>query len=212
MRTALACYVLAVAVLAAPASAAESTIMPGVGIGKVKLGMTQAQVEKVLGKDHLVNERATVGGAAYRELAWNFSTWSVGFLRQAKTWRVVQVETTLSPQRTLAGIGVTSPFTQVVEKYPQVLCGGIYSTFASAYDRFGEMALILVNKGPVYTAFAVKPVTPRDYNGAWRVYAVIVQQSLRGHVSLERTHDGDKTKLYRCKDGWRERGTPFTFP
>jgi hypothetical protein len=198
--------------LAASASATESTIVPGVGIGKVKLGMTQAQVEKVLGKDHLVNARATVGGSAYRELAWNFSTWSVGFLRQGTTWRAVQVETTLSPQRTLAGIGVSSPFKQVVREYSQVFCGGIYSTFGPGYDRFGETSLILVNKGPVYTAFAVKPVTPNDYNGAWRVYAVIVQQSVPGHVSLARTREGDKTVLYHCKDGWRERGTPFTFP
>jgi len=198
--------------LAASASATESTIVPGVGIGKVKLGMTQAQVEKVLGKDHLVNARATVGGSAYRELAWNFSTWSVGFLHQGTTWRAVQVETTLSPQRTLAGIGVSSPFKQVVSKHPEVFCGGIYSTFGPGYDRFGETSLILVNKGPVYTAFAVKTVTPNDYNGAWRVYAVIVQQSVPGHVSLARTQEGNKTVLYRCKDGWRERGTPFTFP
>jgi hypothetical protein len=212
MRTRFACCLIAVAVVAAPAAATESTIVPGVGIGKVKLGMTQAQVEKVLGKDHLVNERATIGGSAYRELAWNFSTWSVGFLRRGTTWRAVQVETTLSPQRTLAGIGVSSPFKQVVRKYPQAFCGGIYATFGSGYDRFGETALILVSKGPVYTAFAVKPVIPNDYNGAWRVYAVIVQESVPGHVSLTRTHEGDKKVLYRCKDGWRERGTPFTFP
>jgi hypothetical protein len=174
--------------------------------------MTPAQVENVLGKDYIVNERAMVNGSSYRELAWNFATWSVGFLRQRATWRAVQVETTLSPQRTLAGIGVSSPFKHVVEKYPQVLCGGIYSTFGPGYNRFGETSLILVNKGPVYTAFAVKPVTPGDYNGAWRVYAVIVQQSVPGHVSLARTQEGNKTVPYRCKDGWRERGTPFTFP
>jgi len=172
-----ALVVVAFALMIVPsASATESTIVPGVGIGKVKLGMTPVQVEKVLGKNYLVNERATVGGSAYRELGWNFSTWSVGFLRQGSTWRAVEVETTLSPQRTLSGVGVASPFKQVVSKYPQVFCGGIYSTFGPGYDRFGETALILVNKGPVYTAFAVKPVTPMDYNGAWRVYAVIVQQ------------------------------------
>jgi hypothetical protein len=199
------------AVLVSSASATESTIYPGVGIGKVKLGMTQDQVEKILGKDHLVNERATVGGSAYRELAWNFASWSVGFLRRGKTWRAVQVATTLSPQRTVAGIGVSSPFKQVVSKYPQVFCGWIYSTFGPGYDRFGETALVLVTKGPVYTAFAVKPVVPRDYNGAWRVYAVIVQQSVPGHFSLARM-PGDKEELSRCKDGWRERGTPYTYP
>jgi hypothetical protein len=36
--------------------------LPGVGIGKVKLGMTKAQVERALGNDALVSERATYRG------------------------------------------------------------------------------------------------------------------------------------------------------
>jgi hypothetical protein len=40
-------------VLASGASAVESTIFPGVEIGKVKLGMTKAQVEWVLGSSPL---------------------------------------------------------------------------------------------------------------------------------------------------------------
>jgi hypothetical protein len=206
---------VAVAVLAAvvtsSASASESTIYPGVGIGKVKLGMTQPQVVRALGKDYIVNARATVGGAEFHELAWNFASWTVGFLRSGSTWRAIQVETTLRPQRTLAGIGVSSSFKRAARKYPHTLCGGIYSTYGSDYDRYAEWALILVNKGPVYTAFAVKPVTPRDYTGPWSVYAVIVQQPVPGHLSLARTQQGEK-KLLQCKDGWRERGTPVTFP
>jgi hypothetical protein len=45
------------AVAASTASASELTIYPGVGIGKVKLGMTRAQVLRVLGKDYIVNGR-----------------------------------------------------------------------------------------------------------------------------------------------------------
>ena len=39
------------AVAAGSASAAELTIYPGVGVDKVNLGMTRAQVLRVLGKD-----------------------------------------------------------------------------------------------------------------------------------------------------------------
>ena len=42
--------VVAACALVPSASATESTIYPGVGIGKVKLGMTRAQVVRVLGK------------------------------------------------------------------------------------------------------------------------------------------------------------------
>ena len=59
--------------IGAGASATESTIYPGVGIGKVELGMTRAQVERTLGKDAIVNSQATFAGTRYVELAWNFA-------------------------------------------------------------------------------------------------------------------------------------------
>jgi hypothetical protein len=206
MSRVLAAAVVTAAALAASASATEVTIVPGVGIGKVKLGMTKAQVARVLGKDYLVNDRATVGGATYRELAWNFASWSVGFLRTGATWRVIQVETTVRPQRTAAGIGVASPFKEVVRRHPGVFCGGIDPTFGSTGPvSGGSNALILVSKGPVYTAFAVEAVHRTEYDGPWRVFEVIVQRATPGHVSLWRTQHGG---AYRCRDGWQERGTP----
>jgi hypothetical protein len=92
--------VVAAASLASGASALESTIIRGVGIGKVKVGMTRAQVERILGKDSLVNDREQVGTAPDMELGWNFSSWTVGFLKQRGTYRVAQVGTTLRGQRT----------------------------------------------------------------------------------------------------------------
>jgi hypothetical protein len=71
MRGTVAGVVVTVALATAGgASATESTIYPGVGIGKVKLGMTQAQVVRVLGKDYLVNKRTSTSV----ELAWNFAS------------------------------------------------------------------------------------------------------------------------------------------
>jgi hypothetical protein len=186
--------------LTAGASAIDSTIVPGRGIGNVKLGMTLPQVERVLGKDHIVNTETIVDDARYRELAWNFSTWTVGFLRRGFDWRVVQVETTLSPQRTTSGIGVSSPFKRVVKNYPHVFCNGIYSTWGPNYTRRWETSLILVDRS-AFTAFAVKPSTYGDGKSTWRVYAVIVQQAVPGHTSLT-------PSSYRCSPGWRERGRP----
>jgi hypothetical protein len=60
----------------------ESTIYPGVGIGQVKLGMTKAQVQRVLGGDAIVDDRDTVGGHTYLQLGWNFDSWTIGFLLQ----------------------------------------------------------------------------------------------------------------------------------
>ncbi len=85
--------------IVATASATESTIYPGVGIGKVRLGMTQSQVKKALGSGFIISGRATVGGAQYVELAWNFSSWAVDLVKVGGTFKAVQVATTLRAQR-----------------------------------------------------------------------------------------------------------------
>ena len=105
--------------LAASAFGTESTVYPGVGIGKVRLGMTRAQVAKALGPYSLVDERARIGGAAYVQEGWDFDSWSVGFLRG----RVVFIGTTLRAQRTPNGIRQGSTAEQLVRAYPHGLCG-----------------------------------------------------------------------------------------
>jgi len=125
--------VLLVGAVAAPASATEVTIVPGVGIGKVELGMTPTQVKHVLGKDYVVNERSTVGGSQYFELGWNFSSWDAGFLKTGPTYRVVQIGTTLRPQRTSTGIGPGASWRKLVKtRMEHVRSTGVSSTSSSA--------------------------------------------------------------------------------
>ena len=118
---------LVAAAIASPASATESTIYPGVGIGKVKLGMTRTQVERVLGTEPLVNEQK----ANYLELGWNFGSWEVAFVAKGGTYHVVRVATTLRSQRTSKGVGPGASWPKVVRAYPGGRCtftfaGGIY--------------------------------------------------------------------------------------
>jgi hypothetical protein len=96
MRRALVAMALALA-LVPSAAAVESTIYPGVGIGKVKLGMAKAQVVHVLGHEYIVNGRSSNSV----ELAWNFASWSVTFVGN----RAAQVAVSVSSQKTAAGVG-----------------------------------------------------------------------------------------------------------
>ena len=101
-------------VLVAPASGIESTIYPGVGIGKIKLGMTPRQVESRLGSTHILNAHDD----AYAEWAWNFGTWTVGFQRG----RVVQVATTVRAQQTSKRVGPGTTAARLVEVFPGGRC------------------------------------------------------------------------------------------
>jgi hypothetical protein len=96
------------------ALASESTIHPGVGIGKVKLGMTVAQVKHVLGSGYSVDERKP----GYLELGWNFASWTVAFKQQ----RAVLVSTTVRGQRTTTGAGPGALWPKVVHVYPGGRC------------------------------------------------------------------------------------------
>jgi len=96
------------------ASAIESTIYPGVGVGKVKLGMTRAQVVRVLSKDYIVNNRT----ASSVELAWNFASWAVTLIGN----RAVQIAVTAPSQKTPSGAGPGSTWRQLVRAYPHGVC------------------------------------------------------------------------------------------
>ena len=181
--------------IVATASATESTIVPGVGIGKVKLGMTQGQVLRLLGKDYLVNERATVGGASYRELQWNFASWSVGLLRTGTRWQVTQVATTVRGQRTASNIGAGSTLKGVLRAFPHVICGKRYADGAVAPPKIG---LLLAQKGGLQTVFWVSGTTPT--RTVARIYETTVRQSFRPLGVFGPGH--------QCSDGWRETGQP----
>src|SRR5580765_3963970 len=96
-------------VVTSGASALEETINPGVGIGKVKLGMTKAQVVRALGKDYVVNE----SGASFTELGWNFSSWSV----RLRGGRAVEVGTLLQSQKTTKRVGPGTFWLKLVKAY-----------------------------------------------------------------------------------------------
>jgi hypothetical protein len=108
-------FLFAVAlVFVAPASGFESTIYPGVGIGKIKLGMTPRQVEDRLGSAHILNAHDD----AYAEWAWNFGRWTVGF----QVGRVVQVATTVRAQQTSKRVGPGTTAAKLVAVFPGGRC------------------------------------------------------------------------------------------
>jgi hypothetical protein len=91
--------------VAAGSTRANELIRPGVGIGKVRLGMTQAQVRRALGPHMAVNARERRFGRLYLELAYDYSAYTVGFFGAPGRLRVVSVATSLRRERTRTGLG-----------------------------------------------------------------------------------------------------------
>jgi hypothetical protein len=189
-------------VFASSASATESTIYPGVGMGKVKLGMTKAQVVRVLGKDSLVNDRATYDGKQYVDLGWNFGSWSVAFGRTGSTLRVVQVSTTLGSQKTSARVGIGTFWRPLVRAYPGGACAfgnSIGLPQDGVSGRFGSYLEYLVpHSGGTQTIFMLK----LEDNHRYRVF--------EAHVRKPFTTLGEfgRDSPFRCRPGWETTDVP----
>jgi hypothetical protein len=189
--------------LPAGASASESTIYPGVGIGKITLGMTVSQVKHVLGKDAAVNDRETYNGTQYVELGWNYSTWSIAFAQARAKLRVVQVATTLRSQKTPAKVGVGTAWRQLVRAYPHGLCAfgnSIGLPKDGVEGRYGSLLEYLVpHRGGTQTIYML-----RQDDDRYHVFEV--------HVRRPFTPLGEfaRDNAFGCRPGWES--TEFPLP
>jgi len=188
MRRALAILAVLAAVAVPSASGVESTIYPGVGIGRVRLGMTKSQVERVLGRAQLVNARQ----GAYTEYAWDFATWTVGF----QGGRAVQVSTTLRSQRTIKRIGVGSTWRGVVHAYPGGRCSTavIFGGNGHPVDEYPEY--LVGRKGGTQTIWKFRDKVPAV------VDEVFVRTPFRRLPEFAPGWD------YQCADGWETAAHP----
>jgi hypothetical protein len=191
-----------VLLVATPASATESTIYPGVGIGKVKLGMTFTQAKHVLGADAIVNDREMINGSEYLELGWNFSAWAVGFVRRGSTYHAVHVTTALRAQRTATGIGPGTFWLKLVKGYPGGVC-----TFRQE-PPYG-LEYLVPHRGGTQTIFNLKPWPSRtgSYGVTQKTFWVV---SVAVRTPYEPRLEFARDYPYRCREGWQSAPIPRT--
>jgi hypothetical protein len=191
---------VAAATFVSGASATESTIYPGVGIGKVKLGLTLTQVKHVLGSDAIVNDRETINGSEYLELGWNFSAWAVGFARHGSTYHAVHVTTALHAQRTTTGVGPGTFWLTLVKAYPGGAC-----TFT--YGPTGGLEYLVPHKGGTQTIFLLHGWPPRagSYGIPLKTYSVI---SVGVRVPYQPLPEFARDWPGRCKAGYESTPRP----
>jgi hypothetical protein len=182
------------AIVATDASALGVRIFPGGGRGKVKLGMTRAQVVRTLGKDYVVNEK----GSSYTELGWNFSSWTVRF----RDGRAVEVGTALRGQRTTKRVGPGTLWLKLVKAYP----GGACTFTGVTTSADGVLEYLVAHKGGTQTLFTLHPWPARAYYGASPKTFFVVSVAVRTHYETQPEFARDYA--YRCRDGWQSTPLP----
>jgi hypothetical protein len=181
----------AVAIGAATAAPSRNALVqPGRGIGRVTLGMTQAQVRGVLGRHRYVAKRRTLGfGQQYVELQWEYATWTAGFQGRPGRMRAVMIGTTLHSQRTRSNLGTGSRIRDIVRVYPRATCSGWVGLGS---DSSKETWIVVRHPSGARTIFAAIGDGKAD-PGPVRVVEVMVHLPARGLAE----------RRSRCSPNWR---------
>jgi hypothetical protein len=106
MRRLLGVLAVAALVGASSSAGADTRIRPGKGIGKIDIGMTEAQVRARLGRPQAVRERRVGFGNRFLEWQYDDAFFTVGLLGRAGRMRVHSVATLYRSERTPQGFGV----------------------------------------------------------------------------------------------------------
>ncbi len=156
---------------------ATALIRPGVGIGKVRLGMTRAEVRRALGPHMVVNARERRFGLLYLELAYDYSAYTVGFFGPSGRLRVVSVATSRRRERTRNGLGPGTSLLALRRALEGERCRrGSVVTFVGHYTECSVFA----RSGARTTFIAAPECDQRRICTAPIVFEVAVSRGARG--------------------------------
>jgi len=157
--TLVAAALVAAAATATPGAAAperDTLIRPGVGIGKVRLGMTVAQVRRALGRQDTGWSEPRAFGRRYLELNWDRGRddyTSVGFLGASSSLRAVVIGTTRPSERTSGGVGPGTTVSRLERVYPGARCRYVWPAGGGNIVR---SEYVLSAPGGALTTFVVR--------------------------------------------------------
>jgi hypothetical protein len=176
-------------VLVSAAAGRDTRIRPGQGIGKVDLGMTQAQVRRALGPhDQGWSEQRGLA-ERYLELVWDRGPdqmFTVGFLGRPGRLRVVTMWTTQRRERTPAGFGPGSSRRELLRRVRGLRCFDVYRRDGSGHIVRSE--LVLGRRGGPETVFVPGLWGFRDRDTTKTIAYVIVRRpGTEPHLRFEST-------------------------
>jgi hypothetical protein len=183
----------ALAVLTGGASAAperDALVRPGVGIGRISIGMTQPQVQRILGRPTLVNRRYQLGfGRSYVEHDWDYARWTVGYEGRPGQLRVVRVATNVRTERTPQRIGVGSRPRDIARAYASARC--VERSRTDGWARVGRYVIVRAPNGRLTSFLVAQPWYGQDRTQRVIEVMVTVQPRIKGE------------RDWPCDPGWQ---------
>ena len=162
----------------------DALIRPGVGIGKVKLGMTLAQVRAAWGRPQAQTVETAQRGGRKIELQYDFAAYAVTLSGLPQRERVVSIATTLMKEKTGQGLGPGTPERRV----QRVLRGelkcerlDVWNPPRSAYPllRSNRRECVLGSPGRPQTVFVSRmrrnSFLPEHWSASAYVYEVVIR-------------------------------------
>jgi hypothetical protein len=161
----------------APAPSAGARIVPGQSIGGVRLGMTEAQVRKVLGTPLGVEQRRGRFGARRLALHFGYAAYDVELeARRSGALRVVEIATGLRSERLPNGIAVGATEFQAAKALKELRCARpvqIVSPRTGDVIGFRPRTCTLRGQG-AETVFFVSPRRRFSREARWRPREAVV--------------------------------------
>jgi hypothetical protein len=112
-------------------------IRPALGIGKLRLGMTEAQVRRAMGRPRFVVTRPATFGLRSIEYQYGLAEYTVRLFGRRGRLRAVRVGTTLFRERTRTGLGVGTTERRILRDYPGVRCQPLRT------QRYGSFTAVI---------------------------------------------------------------------
>lgn len=192
LRGVAAAVLVGAAVVSTAAAAPErdALVRPGVGIGRISIGSTQAQVVQILGPHHRVNRRYPIGfGRIHVEHDWDYGRWTVAYEGRPGRLEVVKVATMLQTQRTPQRIGVGSRPRDLARAYPSGRC--VERQRTDRATSVGRFYVVRARNGRLTSFLIATPWYGQDRRH--RVVEVIVSTRARGRNERD----------WPCAPGWQ---------
>lgn len=182
--------VVAAVIAAAPAGGSSQSvelIRPARSIGKIRLGMTEVELRRAMGRPRSVVPRREAFGLRTVEYQYGYAAYVVQLFGRPGRLRVVRVSTTLAREQTPARVGVGSREASVLRAYRRISCERLRTGRIAGvvYVGMSQRDCTLVGASGRRTTFTswirvnttiLEKITLADWNRRARVIEVTVAE------------------------------------